>query len=463
MFNIFLSAIDKDNLEGPGEYIQVTDYKEAGDRCGGTPVLVKISDELFALMWEEVDAHYIKYYKSVEPLGTVKVAFFDGRGNQLCEKGIGGFEGSLSDCQPIVYNDQVIWYVTDGSDLTFYSYPAVCPDKIENLEVSKVVLKGEKIEDSGTGDDIEDGGNDPGSGEDSGDTGGTGGGTEDPGDGNGGNVGEDGSGSDSENGEGEGNDGQGSGDIGGTGDDSGESGGSDGGSDSEESGGTGGGSGSGGSGGTGGGSGSGGSGGSNGGSGSGQSGGPGSSQSGTVPGNPEAISGVDSLAAAVVLTGTWMRDSVGWWLEEPDKNYPRGQWARIDGVIYHFNEAGYMDEGWLFLAGQWYYLLPGSGAMATSWICLADKWYYLNPDGAMATGWILVGDKWYYLNGDGSMAVGWILVGGKWYYLNGDGSMAKGWILVGGKWYYLGGDGAMLANTITPDHYVVGPDGVWIP
>ena len=82
-----------------------------------------------------------------------------------------------------------------------------------------------------------------------------------------------------------------------------------------------------------------------------------------------------------------------------------------------------MDEGWLFLAGQWYYLLPGSGAMATSWICLADKWYYLN----------------------------------------GDGSMAKGWILVGGKWYYLGGDGAMLANTITLDHYVVGPDGVWIP
>lgn len=207
MFNIFLSAIDKDNLEGPGEYIQVTDYKEDRDRCGGTPVLVKISDELFDLMWEEVDAHYIKYYKSVEPLGTVKVAFFDGRGNQLCEKGIGGFEGSLSDCQPIVYNDQVIWYVTDGSDLTFYSYPAVCPDKIENLEVSKVVLKGEKIEDSGTGDDIEDGGNDPGSGEDSGDRGGTGGGTEDPGDGNGGNAGEDGSGSDSENGEGEGNDG----------------------------------------------------------------------------------------------------------------------------------------------------------------------------------------------------------------------------------------------------------------
>lgn len=60
------------------------------------------------------------------------------------------------------------------------------------------------------------------------------------------------------------------------------------------------------------------------------------------------------------------------------------------------------------------------------------------------------------------MAVGWAKVADAWYYLNMDGSMATGWIQVSGKWYYLRSDGAMLANTVTPDNYVVGADGAWI-
>ncbi len=82
-----------------------------------------------------------------------------------------------------------------------------------------------------------------------------------------------------------------------------------------------------------------------------------------------------------------------------------------------------MTEGWFAEAGKWYYLMPGNGAVATGWIKQADTWYYLNIDG----------------------------------------SMAVGWIQDAGKWYYLGIDGGMLANTITPDNYVVGADGAWIP
>lgn len=41
--------------------------------------------------------------------------------------------------------------------------------------------------------------------------------------------------------------------------------------------------------------------------------------------------------------------------------------------------------------------------------------------------------------------------------------------LIDGKWYYFseaegsGTMGAMLRDTITPDGYYVGPDGVWVP
>lgn len=129
------------------------------------------------------------------------------------------------------------------------------------------------------------------------------------------------------------------------------------------------------------------------------------------------------LNAIPVLTGTWFKDDIGWWLQKPDKSYPKNQWAKIHDAVYRFNEAGYMAEGWLMDNGKWYYLLPGNGARATGWIQLENIWYYLNADG----------------------------------------SMAVGWVQDTGKWYYLGSDGTMLVNAITPDNYVVGPDGVWIP
>lgn len=62
------------------------------------------------------------------------------------------------------------------------------------------------------------------------------------------------------------------------------------------------------------------------------------------------------------------------------------------------------------------------------------------------------------------MAKGWKEINGKWYYLCSTGSMAKNVWKTGaeGNWYYLGPDGVMLTNTMTPDGYRVGADGVWI-
>lgn len=152
------------------------------------------------------------------------------------------------------------------------------------------------------------------------------------------------------------------------------------------------------------------------------SGGGGSSSGGSGGSSRIITTSYDLPGSAAEITGTWIKNDTGWWLEKADKSYPKNQWAKINGATYRFNEAGYMVEGWLFLNNKWYYLTPASGAMATGWVKAADKWYYLNADGTMATGWIQLADKWYYL----------------------------------------GTDGAMLSNTVTPDQYKVDENGVWV-
>lgn len=46
--------------------------------------------------------------------------------------------------------------------------------------------------------------------------------------------------------------------------------------------------------------------------------------------------------------------------------------------------------------------------------------------------------------------------------------MLTGWQMIDGKWYYFntvsdGNKGMMLANQTTPDGFIVGADGSWIP
>ena len=124
--------------------------------------------------------------------------------------------------------------------------------------------------------------------------------------------------------------------------------------------------------------------------------------------------------------GIWKKDSIGWWFHRRNGTWPVLCWQYLD------------------------------------WMGKKD-WYYFDGNGYMKTGWVFVDNKWYYLNESGAMQTGWIFIDNKWYYLNPDGSMAVGWLLVNGKWYYLSSDGSMLASTTTPDNYIVGEDGAWIP
>lgn len=99
------------------------------------------------------------------------------------------------------------------------------------------------------------------------------------------------------------------------------------------------------------------------------------------------------------------------------------------------------------------------------WVKDDTGWYYVKNNGVKASNeWITDNGEEYWIQADHYMAKGWKEIDGNWYYLCSTGSMAKNVWKTGaeGNWYYLGPDGVMLTNTMTPDGYRVGADGVWI-
>ena len=80
---------------------------------------------------------------------------------------------------------------------------------------------------------------------------------------------------------------------------------------------------------------------------------------------------------------------------------------------------------------------------------------------AYAADWKKDNIGWWWQEDNGTYPVNtWKMLNGKWYYFYGNGYMASN-VWIGN--FYVGSDGAMLANTRTPDGYLVGADGAWIP
>lgn len=51
----------------------------------------------------------------------------------------------------------------------------------------------------------------------------------------------------------------------------------------------------------------------------------------------------------------------------------------------------------------------------------------------------------------------------RWWYVNDDGSYAaNGWHQINNVWYYFDNSGWLLANTVTPDGYIVDRNGAWV-
>ena len=110
--NIFVSATDKSRFAEADSTKQtwITSYRPSDGITVSNPLFTKISGNRFLLMWAETDTK----------LNSVtKYMYLDGNGNPTSEIYENNYP--LSDCQPIVSDGKVIWYVTENSAPKFYS------------------------------------------------------------------------------------------------------------------------------------------------------------------------------------------------------------------------------------------------------------------------------------------------------------------------------------------------------
>ena len=107
--NIFVTATDKDDFTDEGTTINwLTHYAESDGVEVSPPHMLKLSADRFFLTWTEN--------------GILKYCYLDGKGKLDGEIVTGS--GDLSDCEPILAGDRIVWYVTDNSAPVFHELPS---------------------------------------------------------------------------------------------------------------------------------------------------------------------------------------------------------------------------------------------------------------------------------------------------------------------------------------------------
>ena len=108
--NIWISATSADLSSTKLQVLKL--YEDDDNRFAGTPHLVKVNDDLFMVLWNN---RYWDAERNTEQLsGYFSLVMINGKGQRVTDTYTQ--EGSLSDCQPIVVGDRVVWYVTGEKD-----------------------------------------------------------------------------------------------------------------------------------------------------------------------------------------------------------------------------------------------------------------------------------------------------------------------------------------------------------
>lgn len=105
--NLFVITVP---LSGSGKTSvnYLTNYKKSDKVTFSEPKLVKKSNNSFLLLWTETKDNKTKLY----------TCELDGKGNKVGKTRV--YDGKLSDCQPIVFNGKVTFYVTENGAPVFY-------------------------------------------------------------------------------------------------------------------------------------------------------------------------------------------------------------------------------------------------------------------------------------------------------------------------------------------------------
>ena len=99
--------------------VKFTSYAEGSGKGCANPYLVKVSDNVFVLMWEDLDTTSAGV-NNAALTNTFEAVVIDGNGNKLSD--IKTFTGALSDCQPIAFGGNVYWYGAGKSENNQWGY-----------------------------------------------------------------------------------------------------------------------------------------------------------------------------------------------------------------------------------------------------------------------------------------------------------------------------------------------------
>ena len=114
--NVYVSAVSKDL--STNKLNKITSYAE-GTASASAPQLVKINNNSFLLLWTR----------------DTKVSCVKLNADGTVNGSIHTFEGSLSDCQPVIKNGRAVWYVYDKNNVTFSSLNLSNLDDIKTVDV----------------------------------------------------------------------------------------------------------------------------------------------------------------------------------------------------------------------------------------------------------------------------------------------------------------------------------------
>ncbi len=169
-------------------------------------------------------------------------------------------------------------------------------------------------------------------------------------------------------------------------------------------------------------------------------------------------------SAKKIAGGSWKSDENGkrYFLKNSGKCVTNA-WRKIGGKIYHFDEDGYAETGWITYKSRKYYADADGKLLVNRWLKKGKKYYYFLANGTLARKrMIKTNKKYYYVNQSGVRVKNtWVTQNGKKYYFNWDGiRMQNSWVKSGSELYYLGSSGAMAAEQwVDGGKHYVGSDG----
>lgn len=111
--NILIASANKTTRSVQLNFL--TQYMAYMDVTVSTPQLVKVNNNRFLVLWSEDS--------------VLKYQFVDGTGKSIGSTYTDKTKANLSDCQPIVVDNKVTWYVTNRSVPVFHSIDLNNPEK----------------------------------------------------------------------------------------------------------------------------------------------------------------------------------------------------------------------------------------------------------------------------------------------------------------------------------------------